>query len=366
MSLKDGSLVLGKSEFSLWSGDQGKTWYTRPPLPAVSILQLLDGSFYALDGDTRTTEKPGVFLGKRTRLRSLTNMQTSLRWSEVPVTVKRWTPLTGDNGTEVSTLGLGGPIVEMGDGTWLKPCYGNFQGDTVPIEGFAATKGEKWFKYRSYLLRSVDQGKSWRYFSTIAYDGETGQESFCEPAMVHLGGGELLAVMRTGRFAPMYQARSLDGGKTWQRPKSLHTLGLSPAMVLLGDGALVCTFGWRPMKIVPEMVAGGPYPGAADDYQKRYKGDVGIEDPSAAAGDYVMVSLDKGHTWSKPRRIATPLTIGYTLLAATGRDSCFALSRRIVIPGESQASVAKKWEKEWQKWQGRAREVIEGRHITVR
>ena len=307
-----------------------------------------------------------MFLVKGTHLRSLTNMQTSLQWSEISVTMKRWTPLTGDNGTEVSTPGLGGPIVEMENGTLLKPCYGNFRGDTVPMEGFVATKDEKWFKYRSYLLRSVDRGESWGYFSTIAYDGETGQESFCEPAMVHLGGGELLAVMRTGRFAPMYQARSLDGGKTWQRPKSLHTLGLSPAMVLLGNGALVCSFGWRPMKIVAEMVGGGPYPGADDDYRKRYKDDVGIEDPSAAAGDYVMVSLDKGHTWNQPRGIATPLTIGYTLLAATGRDSCLVLSRRIVIPGESQASVANKWEKEWQKWQDKARAVIEVRHITVR
>ena len=357
---------MGESGFSLWSSDQGRTWYTRPPLPGASILQLLDGSFYALDGETRTTERPGVFLGKGTHLGSLKNVQTLPRQFEIPVTVKRWTPLTGDTGIEVSTPGLGGPIVEMEDGTLLQSCYGNFRGDTVPIEGFVATRGEKWFKYRSYLLRSVDRGKSWGYFSTIAYDGESGQESFCEPALVHLGGGELLAVMRTGRFAPIYQARSLDAGKTWQRPKSLHILGLSPAMVILGNGALVCTFGWRPIKIVPEMVGGGPYPGAANDYQKRYKDDVGIEDPSAAAGDYVMVSLDKGHTWNKPRRIATPLTIGYTLLAATGRDSCFVLSRRIVIPGESQASVVKKWGKEWKKWQDKVRAVIEARHITVR
>lgn len=46
--------------------------------------------------------------------------------------------------------------------------------------------------------------------------------------------------------------------------------------------------------------------------------------PSATSGDYVMVSRDKGHSWSKPKGIASPLTVGYSLLVTTGQDSCLA------------------------------------------
>ena len=98
-------------------------------------------------------------------------------------------------------------------------------------------------------------------------------------------------------------------------------------MVVLPNGALVCSFGWRPFKAIPSQVDGGAYVGALRDYEERYRSLVGIEDPSAAAGDYVMVSVDKGHTWSRPVKVADPLTVGYTLLAPTGPDTCLLLSR---------------------------------------
>ena len=36
---------------------------------------------------------------------------------------------------------------------------------------------------------------------------------------------------------------------------------------------------------------------ALQDYRRRYQAEVGIQDPPKAAGDYVMVSLNRGHTW---------------------------------------------------------------------
>ena len=265
---------------------------------------------------------------------------------------------------EVLTPKIYGPVLELAEGTLLAASYGNFVGDTVPMEGFLPTKGEKWFKYRTYLLASRDRGESWSYLSTVAYDGESGQESFCEPWLVELGRGELLAVMRTGRFAPMYQTRSLDGGKTWGKPESLHTLGLFPQLELLSNGVLVCSFGWRPTK--NQVVgAGAPAELALQNYFRRYRDEVGIADPSAAAGDYVMFSVDKGRTWTKPRQIARPLTRGYTALAPLGPDSCLVVSRRVVIPGESEASVARKWGEEWARWSEKSEVALEARRITV-
>jgi hypothetical protein len=237
----------------------------------------------------------------------------------------------------------------------------------VPIEGFQSTKGERWFKSRTYLLSSDDKGRTWRYQSTIAYDGRTGQESFCEPALADLGGGEFLAVMRTGHFAPLYQTRSVDGGKTWLEPRSLRILGLSPQLALLPDGTLACSFGWRPTK------NNSYYKAALEDYHKRYRGEVEIEDPSREAGDYVMFSLDKGQSWTRPRRIAAPLTLGFTRLAAIGQDSFLVISQRLVIPGESDAAVMRAWQENsapgmpgFEEWSRRSRRILEARMIRLR
>src|SRR5439155_4765237 len=99
-------------------------------------------------------------------------------------------------------------------------------------------------------------------------------------------------------------------------------------LALLPNGVLACSFGWRPLK------SNSYYLAALEDYGKRYRTDVGIEDPSAAAGDYVMFSLDKGHSWTKPKRIATPLTLGFTRLAPNGPNSFLVISQRLTIPGE--------------------------------
>lgn len=368
--LKDGSLLFGGLEQSLRSIDHGKTWSKQPRLILSSgmTLECRDGSFFSLAGPARQGGKPGEFLMKGFRLNSPVELpgQAPPIGYDVQLTLTQWAPSTGDDGKfEQTAPGIGGPMIELADGTLLVATYGNFVGDLVPIEGFVATKGEKWFRYRTYLLASTDRGASWKYRATIAYDGKSGQESFCEPGLVDLGNGELLAVMRTGRCAPMYLARSTDRGMTWGKPESLHTLGLAPNLALLPNGTLVCSSGWRPAK--NEVVGGGqPAQIALEDYRRRYQSEVGISDPSAAAGDYVMFSRDKGHTWTKPRRIALPITIGYTWLAPSGTDSCVVFSQRIVIPGESESSVASKYMTDWARWRSKARRVLEARLITVK
>ena len=369
IELSDRSLALGIGGSSLFSSDGAETWSTRPQLPASHILPLRDGTYYALQARTDpVADMPGTFTANYLRLADIGAIFSDIprTWSHAPVTLPQWTSLTGDDGSEVSTLIITGPLLEQEDGSLLAASYGNFQGDTAAIEGFVPTQEEKWFKYRTYLLRSTDAGLHWSYFSTVAYDGVTGQESFCEPALVDFGDGELLAVMRTGRFAPMFQARSLDGGQTWSRPVSTKILGLAPQMVLLENGVLVCSFGWRPLKKLPSMVDDGAYVIALQDYRRRYQAEVGIDDPSAAAGDYVMVSFDRGHTWSPPRRIARALTVGYTMLAPTGNDSCLVLTRRITLAGYSRQSILEKWKEEWDPKPQGVEAEIEARIVRVR
>ena len=369
LRLHDGSLILaGTANKILRSVDQGRTWQKQDDaLTGYQLFQRRRGSFYLLKQGMKATDKPGIFSTGRMALGSLAELSaaTSPTWNETTVAVPKFKPAVGDDYKTIQTGPSLDLALELEDGTLLALSYGNFVGDDVPINGFKPTIGEAPM-YRTYLLSSTDDGESWQYLSTVAYDGETGQESFCEPTMVNFGNGELLMVMRTGRYAPLHQARSLDGGKTWSKPASLETLGLQPKMTLLGNGILACSFGWRPMRYIYwEDPNGGFYPAGLADYHKRYKSEVGIEDPSAAAGDYVMFSPDQGHTWSEPRKIADPLTQGYTQIAATGPDSCLVLSYRFVLPGKSPGEILHIWEKEGKTFLQDMKTLYEARRFVV-
>ncbi len=313
LKLLDGSIILsGRMDKILRSTDGGRTWQARPvPISEFQALQRRDGSFYLLKRGFTPSERPGVFLAGHMKLNGLGDFEDidDESWQETAVSVPRFKPVIADDYKTVSRAPFVELAHELSDGTLLGLSYGNFIGDDVPISGFDTKLGVAPM-YRTYLMSSTDDGKNWEYLSTIAYDGKTGQESFCEPALVDFGGGELLAIMRTGRYAPLYQCRSRDGGRTWSEPVSLETLGLRPRMARLENGILACSFGWRPMRYIYwEDPNGGYYPAGLADYHKRYKSQVGIEDPSAAAGRLRHVQSRQGvHLDPTPqdRRTADP------------------------------------------------------------
>lgn len=93
-------------------------------------------------------------------------------------------------------------LMESPDGSIEGTAYGNYASDS---------------KYRSVWVRSPDGGISWSVVGTIAeYDG-VGIEGYGEPVAARAPDGSLIAVLRTGD-APLYQARSIDEGRTWSAP----------------------------------------------------------------------------------------------------------------------------------------------------
>ena len=174
LSLPGGKLILACGEISLRSQDSGASWQTGPGLlyakavaggtePSGRLLRLADESFIALAGRAQKGAKPGLFSGRWARFASLEELTSAGEdsWQETSLKVERWKALTADDDTEVAELQVTGPMLELADGTLLAATYGNFQGDTVPMVGFVANKGQKWFKYRTYLLESRDGGESW-------------------------------------------------------------------------------------------------------------------------------------------------------------------------------------------------------------
>ncbi|MEA2525658.1 MAG: hypothetical protein QOF73_2885, partial [Thermomicrobiales bacterium] len=128
----------------------------------------------------------------------------------------------------VSGMEIDRSVLLEPDGSLLATMYGQFEGD---------------IRFRCILIRSLDDGATWDYVSTIAYDPTIGKEGYGEPVMARVKDGSLLAVMRTGGFDPIYQTRSLDDGRTWDVPANLGILSVDPDLCLMSNGVLACSFG---------------------------------------------------------------------------------------------------------------------------
>ena len=96
---------------------------------------------------------------------------------------------------------------------------------------------------RTVLVASEDEGKTWNYVTTIAYDHDPRIQGMSEPVLRQVADGSLLCIMRRGGREPLAQCRSTDGGQTWSEPELLAGWGVDPDLYLMSNGVLACTFG---------------------------------------------------------------------------------------------------------------------------
>lgn len=125
-------------------------------------------------------------------------------------------------------------------------------------------------KFRSWLYRSKDDGKSWGEPVVIGPDAN-------ETTPLHLGKGHWLACARTGSGVEgkdqLQLYVSLDDGRTWSFKRQMTGFQrVNGHLVKLGDGRVLFTYGDR----------------ASENGKK------GVE---------AMLSDDKGETWSDPVRL---------------------------------------------------------------
>jgi hypothetical protein len=138
-------------------------------------------------------------------------------------------------------------MLEMPDGSLLAAMYGNFEQDTIAPTN-PRSKSETKYKLRAFVVRSVDNGKTWRYLATIVAPRPgvvDDTEGFNEWSMVRLEDGRLLAVIRTGHYTSMVTSWSSDGGGTWSPasiPRGLGP-GADPCLLKLKDGRLALAYG---------------------------------------------------------------------------------------------------------------------------
>ncbi len=139
------------------------------------------------------------------------------------------------------------PLLEMPDGSWLMPVY----------------SGAPQRSDISWVIRSFDEGRSWCEAIRIASD-ESGRFSqlqgvnYNETSLLHLGNGEMLAMVRAdaafhtddqfmpvGGVGSLFTARSYDGGLSWSAPMNTGIFGQPGSLAALSDGRLLVTYGCR-------------------------------------------------------------------------------------------------------------------------
>lgn len=104
--------------------------------------------------------------------------------------------------------------------------------------------------YRAWVLRSEDGGETWEMVP-MAYDG--GVHPFNESSLLYLPEGRIIAMVRTASGSKsipeeekyLWQTHSDDGGKTWSEPKKTGMWGYPAHLLMLRNGAVLCSYGHR-------------------------------------------------------------------------------------------------------------------------
>ena len=267
----DGTLVCTNFR----STDDGHTW---APCPNMFVSRTFEDARHADAATWEPQQDPAtlVMAGKgwpigdglfQSRLCRSTDGWQTRQVLDVTIHLEQGADLVDEGNVESGPGSLRGlNIVGLPDGSLVVPMYGGFKQDIVwfdfRMNGYLKYP-QAWprqFKYRSWLMRSEDGGLNWHYHSTIAALPELGVEGFGEPNVTLLADGSLMAVLRNGggEDAPVWMARSHDGGRTWSYPVRTNiAAGNSPQIELLPNGALACAYGRPDSRVSFDLTGSG-------------------------------------------------------------------------------------------------------------
>ena len=261
--------------WAMISADGGKTWRrARSPWTGGLLGQLRDGTILMMAGTAEgPPQEPGVFSYRAVR------GQDTWESLEPTTVIARVAAVqgTGDDLQPFYGMFFWNRIVEMPNGDLLVTAYGYFEGDNEPIDVTWEPYREQAYgtpgfnKTRVVLLRSVDQGRSWDYVTTVSYDPSSGEEGPSEPSLTRTHSGDLVCIMRTGRVNALRVSRSSDGGVTWTPLELIPgTIGVAPFLITMQDGTLACVYGmkddyWRfehrrELRVMFSFDGGGTWP----------------------------------------------------------------------------------------------------------
>lgn len=223
----DGDVVMLRSK------DEGETWGERQVIAGIKALderegcgvQLRDGTLvvgiyynnhYHPDGSYNFDGDKNPPIGAYT----ITSRDHGRTWSEPSYLDTTGTPSRDIEGPTDAPI-------EMPDGSIL----------------MAMTSGSGRF---AIMLRSTDQGKTWKFLSTMASDPERKIGGFMEPGIVRTKTGRIVAALRNHGIAQaIWVTHSDDDGKTWSPVRQTAMIGHPTDLIQLADGRLLASYGIR-------------------------------------------------------------------------------------------------------------------------
>jgi hypothetical protein len=226
----------------LWSTDGGHTWTEKLPGPNNAALELGDGRVLALGFGTKKRPDGKYTLAQK---RSLDSWQT-VADEESVVDTPRSVPCGGDDGATNSGFLMDHGLIRLKNGQLMATMYGNYEGDTATCADWPARFSFRF--YRTIVVFSADEGKTWGNPVTVAYISDPGkvQEGLDEGGLARAANGDILCVMRSGgsfgKYTPLYQSRSTNEGQTWSEPVAIADRGTWPNLCVMQSGVIVCTY----------------------------------------------------------------------------------------------------------------------------
>ena len=226
------------------SNDNGLTWYKASRSIGASTYQFPHPDNEAIEHSFRTKKSATAGVYEAAFFSTKDHGKT---WNEftsyihLPVEMN-WSGVTDRK------------ITAIPDGSLLMSLYGRIKNTA----GFSVV-----------LVRSVDRGRTWRYYSTVAFNLTEGllPEGFCEPALLMLPNNKMLCFIRTSgnypaslgssnhndtsvkmpfhytKTTPLYMSASNDNGKTWSNAEPVNPFGVWPDALVLENGIIALSYG---------------------------------------------------------------------------------------------------------------------------
>ncbi len=294
----DGRFAMPKtSSVGLYSTD-GESWSEGATGPAQGSYKCAAelGNNETLNIHRTTTGEAGSTYTYQRSTDDWVTVSTSNGTVATPLAV----PLNGDNGSsEAGMLFHHGVLVKRDSGDLIATMYGNYSGDTRLADGYPPVWNFR--KFRTIVVTSLDKGLTWGNPVNVGYDKMKtrgtdsdiqvityadspilAQEGLCEADLVYAPNGDMLCFMRSGArnsfdnaavlATPLYMARSINDGATWDTPVYIADRGANPCAATLASGVIVVVY--------------------------------------SNPGTWLCFSDDNGHTWKGHTQISTSSAYG--------------------------------------------------------
>ena len=201
--LEDGRLFLAGTH-GVFSSDHGKTWSDPVKLPfRASSTVVADGRIIIFSAK-QIKDADDAVIGAD--VMSTVSTDGGTTWSE---------PKKHPMPHKYSLPALH-PAIRLNDGTLFTAVTWNIVTDRT---GKAPSQVDS--EYMIGPMVSRDEGKTWQLISELHAEYPDNPRAIGgtdEPSFVQLPDGQIYLLARTGAGC-LYEARSLDGGKTWSKPK---------------------------------------------------------------------------------------------------------------------------------------------------